>query len=114
MTELTMSNKALYEILVPTIKSFDPPKYYTTRYHKVWDKKVRSISGGLTILKPVKGEWISDNGEIFIERMIPVRIACTAEEIDKIADMTADYYSQIAIMYYKVSDCVVIKNYKKD
>jgi hypothetical protein len=43
--------------------------------------------------------------------MIPVRIACTAEQIDKIADMSANYYDQLAIMYFRVSDAVVIKSY---
>lgn len=106
-----MDWKCLFEILVPTVKSFDPPKYYTTRYHKVWDAKVREISGGLTILKPVKGEWVAPTGETFSERMIPVRVCCTEKEIDKIADLTASYYNQKAVMYYKVSDYVVIKNY---
>lgn len=106
--------KALWEILVPTVRMDRPDRYFTTRYHRVWDSKVRAIAGGLTILKPVKGEWVAPDGKIFSERMIPVRIACTAEEIDKIADMTAAYYAQIAVMYYKISDYVVIKNYEKE
>tara|TARA_Y100000034_G_C6896119_1_gene413180 strand:+ start:1905 stop:2099 length:195 start_codon:yes stop_codon:yes gene_type:complete len=59
-----------------------------------------------------KGEWISPDGVLFRERMIPVRICCTEEQIEKIADMTAKYYEQEAIMYYTVSNYVVIKNYK--
>jgi len=101
----------LYEILVPTIRPDRPGKFFKTRYHKVWDKKVRSIAGGLTILKPVKGEWMSPGGELFAERMIPVRICCSAEQIEKIADMTAAYYQQLAVMYYKISDFVKIKHY---
>jgi len=72
---------------------------------------VRAITKGLTILKPVKGEWVSPVGELFAERMIPVRICCTEEEIEKVADMTAAYYGQIAILYYKISDFVKIKHY---
>lgn len=98
---------------MPTVRSDRPDRYFTTRYHKVWDSKVRAISGGLTILKPVKGEWVSSEGTIFAERMIPVRIACTEAEIEKIADLTAAYYSQLAVMYYKISDYVVVKNYEK-
>jgi hypothetical protein len=98
----------LWEILVPTIRNGKPIK---TKYHKVWDAKVREISKGLTVLTPAKGQWISPNGELFLERMIPVRIACTKTEIEIIADMTADYYDQKAIMYYLLSDYVVIKNY---
>jgi hypothetical protein len=85
-----------------------------TRYHKVWDEKVRKISKGLTILNPAKGQWISPDGVLFIERMIPVRIVCTDEEIVKIADMTANYYKQLAIMYYEVSNNVVFRYYDKD
>ena len=101
----------LYEILVPTVRPDKPDKYFKTRYHKVWDSKVRAITKGLTILKPVKGEWVSPAGELFAERMIPVRICCTEEEIEKVADMTAAYYGQIAILYYKISDFVKIKHY---
>jgi hypothetical protein len=102
----------LWEILVPTVRMDKPGRYFTTRYHKVWDSKVRAITGGLTILKPVKGEWVSPEGTLFAERMIPVRIACSEKDIEKISDLTANYYNQKAIMYYKVSDYVVIKNYE--
>ena len=98
----------LWEILVPTVMNDKPVR---TRYHRVWDEKVRSISRGLTVLTPAKGQWISPDGELFVERMIPVRIACTRDDIDKIADMTAKYYEQEAVMYYRVSDIVVIKHF---
>jgi len=102
--------KQLWEILVPTVRSNGRP--YRTRYHRVWDKKVREISGGLTILKPAKGQWVNAKGELFDERMIPVRIACTREQIVAIMDMTAAYYEQEAIFAAKVSDEVIIRNYK--
>lgn len=61
----------LYEILVPTMMERDgkisPIK---TRYHRVWDDKVRAISNGLTILPPAKGQWVAPDGELFKERMI--------------------------------------------
>lgn len=100
----------LFEILVPTISNEGKP--YHTRYHRVWDKKVREITGGLTVIPPVKGQWVSNNGNLFQERMIPVRIACTPDQIDRIADMTAKYYSQLAIMFYLISENVTIKNYQ--
>jgi hypothetical protein len=105
--------KSLWEILVPTVKSVDPPKYYTTRYHQVWDAKVRQITGGLTITPPARGQWVAPDGELFIERMIPVRIICTQEQIDAIADMTASYYNQQAVMFYRLTDAVQIKHYPK-
>jgi hypothetical protein len=99
----------LYEILVPTIRNDGRP--IRTRFHRVWDAKVRAITGGLTILAPAKGQWLSPQGELFAERMIPVRIACTEEQIDTIADMTAKYYEQHAILFYKISSDVRIKHY---
>lgn len=99
----------LYEILVPTVRNDGRP--IRTRYHRVWDQKVRAITGGLTIVQPVKGQWVAPDGTLFKERMIPVRIACTREQIESIADMTAEYYEQLAIMFYRISDEVSIKRY---
>lgn len=101
----------LYEILVPT--QHDNGKPIRTRFHRVWDRKVRSIAGGLTILNPAKGQWTSVTGELFAERMIPVRIMCSADDIDAIADYTATHYNQLAVMFYKISDDVKIKHYAK-
>lgn len=98
----------LWEILVPTILDGKPIR---TRFHRVWDQHVREISGGLTILTPAKGQWISPCGELFVERMIPVRLVCSQEQIETIADFTAKYYRQQAIMFYRVSDYVRIKHY---
>lgn len=102
-----MSVSELWEILVPTVRNDGHP--FRTRYHRVWDAKVRAITGGLTVLHPAKGQWVAPDGRLFAERMIPVRIACTQEQIEKIADFTIDHYQQIAVLYYRVSDKVFIK-----
>lgn len=101
--------QCLWEILVPTVRNDGRP--FSLRYHKVWDKKVREISGGLTICAPAKGQWVAPCGKLFTERMIPVRIACTEPQIETISDMSAKYYDQIAILYYLVSERVVIRHY---
>jgi hypothetical protein len=62
---------------------------------------------------PTSGDETAPEGELFAERMIPVRICCTEVEIEKIADLTAAYYMQQAIMFYRVSDKVQIKHYDK-
>jgi hypothetical protein len=95
----------LYEILVPTVRNSGKP--YRTRFHRVWDAKVRTITEGLTILSPVKGQWV-DRGKLYSERMIPVRIACTREQILEVAKFTAIYYEQLAVLFYRVSDEVTI------
>jgi hypothetical protein len=96
----------LWEILVPTVRNDGRP--IRLRFHRVWDAKVRAISGGLTIMPVAKGQWVYD-GALFKERMIPVRIVATRKQIESIIDMTAVYYDQIAVMAYKVSEEVIIK-----
>ena len=100
--------KYLYEILVPT--TIDN-KILDEEYHKIWDSQVCDISGGLTIFSPSKGYWISQHNKLFVEKMIPVRIYCTPEDINRIADLTAAYYRQQAIMYYIISVDVQVKHY---
>jgi hypothetical protein len=99
----------MFEILVPTVRNDGRP--ISTRFHRVWDAKVRAISGGLTVLSPARGQWVSPDGRLFHERMIPVRIACEPDQMEAIADLTARYYEQLAILYYRVSDHVRIKHY---
>ena len=125
--------KCLYELLVPTEKRIktkapEPKDYpfggedwtravddwkrrnaYTTRYHQVWDEKVRAITGGLTVLQPARGQWTSEHGTVFRERMIPVRVMATREQMDEIVDLTLDYYDQLAVLYYEVSSNVHIR-----
>lgn len=99
----------LWEIFVPTIRDDKPVR---TRSHKEWDARVRKISGGLTILTPAKGQWVSPSGELCEERMIPVRIMCSKAQIEEIADITAEFYKQDAIMYYLISTDCTIRHYK--
>lgn len=100
----------LYEILVPCTTNEGRP--IRTRQHRVWDAKVRALAGGLSIMPPIKGQWVSVENELFAERMIPVRIATTSEVMEQIADMTARFYEQKAIMFYTVSQEVIIKHYE--
>jgi hypothetical protein len=100
---------ALWEILVPTVRRVSG-KPYTTRFHRVWDAKVRVISGGLTVLTPAKGQWVAPTGELHSERMIPVRIVASREQIDRIIDLTIEYYDQLAVLCYKLSDEVILKH----
>jgi len=99
-----MESKYLWEILVPTFDN--DGKHFGLSYHQKWDEKVRAIAGGITILKTSKGQWVSREGDLYYDRMIPVRIYCTEPEIDQIIQITIDYYNQLAVMCYRVSDCV--------
>ena len=102
--------KKMWEILVPTVRpNTDGKKFFTTRYHRVWDDKVRKITGGLTICPPAKGQWVSPHGTLFEERMIPVRLVASEEEIHQVIDMTLSYYEQEAVLCYMISSNVILK-----
>jgi len=106
--------KYLWCILVPTQMDREGTLCnIRKRFHQVWDAKVRAITGGLTIHLPAKGNWISLDGELFEERMIPVQIYCTEQQINDIADLSAKFYNQLAIMYWVVSRKVRIRHYDK-
>ena len=92
----------LYEILVPT-KFGDNDKPVRTKHHKKWDAYVRNFSGGLTLLTPVKGQWVFGH-DVFEERVIPVRILCDEQAIERITQFTLAHYRQIAVMYYVISN----------
>lgn len=57
----------------------------------------------------LNGRW-SYKGQEFKERMIPVRIMATHEEMEQIVDMTMEHYDQLAVMAYKVADEVILKH----
>lgn len=70
----------MWEILVP---ASGKEQEFAFEHHKEWDKYVRNMAGGLTILKTAKGEWVSPDGTLFRDRVIPVRINCTKKQIKK-------------------------------
>ena len=98
--------KKLFEILVPTIMNGKPVR---TRHHKEWDKFVRKLSGGLTILTPAKGQWLDKHGSLYEERVIPVKIVCTEEQIHDIMEFSLTHYKQQAILAYELSNNVIYK-----
>jgi hypothetical protein len=97
--------KELWQILVP--KSNGEGEIDVT-VHNIWDGKVRAITGGLTVHRSATGNWISPKGELVVERMIPVAISCTEDQMHEIALMTKAFYVQEKVMYYRVSDKVFI------
>ena len=98
--------KLMWEILVPTVRNDGRP--IKTRFHRVWDQKVYAITGGLTIMPPTHGRWVSPSGKLFAERMIPVKIMATRAEMGRIVHMTAEYYEQEAVLAYVVSNEVLL------
>ncbi len=95
----------LWEILVP--KADNDGIEFAVEFHRKWDSVVREMSGGLTVMRSAKGSWLND-GRLYEERMIPCRIVCTREQITKVLNFTKNYYDQIAVMAYKISEDVII------
>lgn len=98
----------LWEILVPASNN---KQKFSYNHHKEWDSFVRNISGGVTILKTGKGEWISPEGELFEDRVIQCRFSVfNLKQVEEIIDFTLKHYDQLAIMAYRISDDVIIKH----
>ena len=96
--------KQLWEILVPA--ESNEGLEYSIGHHHEWDAHVRAISGGLTILKSAKGQWVDETGQLYKDKVIPVRIACTEPQIDRIMAYTIRHYGQKAVMAYLISEKV--------
>lgn len=110
----------LWQILVPTRTNPDEDgrsRPIRVRQHRVWDNKVKKITGGLTITPPVKGIWVDESDEDrteYRERMIPVNIACTRSQIMEICKMTAKEYDQIEVLAYQISTDTLFYNRADD
>ncbi len=106
---MNIAKRHLWEVLVP--HAFPDGKVIPVPYHRVWDEKVRQISGGLTIKPVEKGQWVIPHGvdrKLVLERMVPVRFMATRKEAVQIGEMTCEYYSQIAVMLYKISPEIIM------
>lgn len=95
----------LYEILVPM--NFPDSTKISTEWHQKWDEKVCKISKGLTIFgSSISGRYFS-HGKVVTDDSIAVRIACTPEEILKIAEITLKHYKQEAFIYYSIGEAFI-------
>lgn len=97
----------LWEILVPA--SNNKEKKFSYEHHKEWDAFVKKITGGVTIMKTAKGQWLSPTGKLYIDRMIPCRIVCNQEQMNEIINFTIDHYEQEAVLAYKISNNVILR-----
>jgi hypothetical protein len=100
-------SEELWEILVPASNGKDRFSY---EHHKQWDSFVKNITGGVTVMKPAKGQWVSPTGKLYIDRMIPCRIVCSEEQISEIIDFTIDHYNQEAVLAYRISTNVILRH----
>ncbi len=101
-------NKELWEILVPASNNKD--QKFSFKHHKEWDAFVKKTTGGVTIMKTAKGQWISPTGKIYIDRMISCRIVCIEHQISEIIDFTIEHYNQEAVLAYRISTNVILRH----
>ena len=100
-------DRCLWEVLVPVCHA--DGREIEVSFHQIWDEKVRAVSGGLTINRSVRGQWLYE-GELFSERVIPCRVLATRWEMDQIAEITLSHYNdQLAVMYYRLSENTIIR-----
>lgn len=107
MTVEDTTQTPMWEILVPTVSNSGKP--FSVRHHRQWDAHVTAIAGGMTLIQPVRGSWVEpDSGQDFTERMIPVRIMCSREQIVEICKETARFYDQLAVLATLISTQTVL------
>ncbi|HTE58141.1 MAG TPA: hypothetical protein VK694_05340 [Verrucomicrobiae bacterium] len=96
----------LWEVLVSA--NDNEGNEFPVEHHHVWDEGVRDITGGLTIMRTAKGQWLDAEGNLFAEKVIPVRVACGEAEIRQIMELTIQHYGQLAVMASQISERVII------
>lgn len=93
---------SMWQIMVPC--NYNDGKPVRTKHHKEWDKFVRKHTGGLTIMKPAKGQWVDySTDKLYEDRVIPVNIIASDNDMKKIAKFTMSHYRQLAVLYFKIS-----------
>jgi hypothetical protein len=97
----------MWEVLVPTVGNDGTP--FSRRHHRRWDSFVTDLAGGMTLIKPVRGTWVDQSTSAeYTERMIPVRIICTEEQIIQICKETARMYDQLAVLASLVAERTIL------
>jgi hypothetical protein len=92
----------LYEVLRPV--QYNNGRNVPASVHARWEGDVLALTGGLTIMGRVAGQWRDPiSGKVYREPMQPVRIACTREQALQIARMTKTRYKQKAVMCYPIT-----------
>jgi len=97
----------IWEILVPASNNED--QKFSYEHHKEWDAFVKKIAGGVTIMKTAKGEWVNLTGKSYYDKMIPCRVVCNEEEINKIIYFTLEHYNQEAVLAYRISTNIILR-----
>ena len=66
----------LYEVLIP--RADNEKNIFSRAHNLLWQEEVRKSAGGLSLCPAIEGQW-ENGGKVYREKMIPVRIACSAK-----------------------------------
>jgi len=94
----------LWEILVPVASNDGVP--FSEDHHEAFRRVVRGLPGnsGTTTRPAGDGDWQDgDTGEVYAEKMIPIRFRACKADAQRIAEHTRKFYGQIAVMAYKIA-----------
>lgn len=87
-----------FDVILKTCENnFDRGWLFTAKHHRIFYKFILNLSKGYSVLSELEGVWQNEKGTIYQEKMIPVRIACTDEQIKEIAEFAKTHYEQEAI-----------------
>lgn len=102
-----MKSLPLWEILIPTANN--DGSIFNRIVHEAWEDFAVKLTGGLSQLTPIKGVW-TDKGKTYREEMLPYRVRCDEETIERLVRFAGRHYEQLAMMFYAVSnDCRIVE-----
>ena len=61
-------------------------------------------------MQPARGQWVDPDGKLFVEKMIPVRVIASRQQISEIVDYTITYYHQKAVLAYQIGYHVILRH----
>ncbi len=75
---------------------------FNKAHHGTFIRKVLTVAGGYSWLPEIDGAWVNSHCEVVKEKMIPIRVACTDENIKEIASFAKQHYEQEAIFVLEI------------
>lgn len=95
----------LFEIALP-LNTNDGENYNAA--HKAWTVQAAKVAGGFTQRPPGLGMW-QDKGTLYVDDMIPYRLACSAEQFAALVDEAFRLFpDQLAIFTARIGDADII------
>jgi len=94
----------LWEILVPVANNQKVP--FSDDHHEAFRRILRQLPGNNgTTTRPVgDGDWVDgDTGELFAEKMIPIRFRACRADAERMAAHARKFYDQIEVMAYRLA-----------